>query len=334
MISAFFADKRIKLLPAESYVFEYTISTTRKDESCIVALQTADPKERIVDQNGLENSPDTDITELSLNKWYERKFIIKRSQLPSNGSIRIALTCASAGGRKVEVYINSIKLGRSGQNKPDFVLFDPKTMCPACKGSAPVPSAKCVPNDQTSSPIWVIDGDVRQQNMTLGDVTIFNGDVYADQLDVANVTAARLSGCLYPLQQKSIEFIVSPLSAVVMIFHGRDCPTPKVSVKSKYERDERCEYKLIPASVRVVESTLFYSVHYAFDIKCQAPDRRSSSVEQTESNQMLGLVLLIVTIGVGATLGVSIYVVRRHRQKKIVAKFHQIRPDSHEDITL
>ncbi len=203
----------------------------------------------------------------------------------------------------------------------------------ACKGSAPVPSAKCVPNSQNDAPIWKVDGNVRQQNITVGDVTIFNGDVFTDQLDVSDVSVTRLSGCLNPLQQKSIELIVSPVSAVIMVFHGDDCPTPKFSIVGKYERDERCEYKAIQ-SVRVIESALFYSIHYAFDVKCQSPDRPTSNTDQTGTNQMLGLIILVVTIGVGATLGVSIYVVRRHKQKKVVAKFQQIRLDSEEDITL
>jgi hypothetical protein len=56
-ISAYFADKRLKLVPAESYIFEYTISTTSKYGSCIVALQTADGA-TILDQNGIANSPE------------------------------------------------------------------------------------------------------------------------------------------------------------------------------------------------------------------------------------------------------------------------------------
>mgnify|MGYP006940072568 CR=1 FL=1 len=56
-ISAVFADKRIKLQTAESFIFTYTISTTSSEESCVVFLQTAD-RPTPTDQNGFSNSPD------------------------------------------------------------------------------------------------------------------------------------------------------------------------------------------------------------------------------------------------------------------------------------
>jgi hypothetical protein len=322
-ISAYFADKRLKLVPAESYIFEYTISTTSKYGSCIVALQTADGA-TILDQNGIANSPEADTSKFSLHKWYERKFLVHRDQLPSDSSVRLALTCASVDDRKVEVYVNKITLGRSGINKPDFVLFDPISMCPACKGSAPVPSAKCVPNPQTNDPKWVVDGTTKQKNITIGDATTFNGDLFVDRLDVSEISTLRLTGCLYSLQQSSIELIVFPNSGVQLIFHGNNCPTPSFSIVAKYDRDERCEYKLMPKNVLTVESALFYSVHYLFDVKCESPDRPKANLETSDTNHMLGIVILMVFIGVGATVGVSIYVVQRHKQKKVVAKFQQI----------
>lgn len=88
-ITAFFADKRLKLQPAESYYLEYNINTTSKYGSCVVAIQTSDGAEIIKDQNGIENSADAVSPYIIL---YTMHVIISRKYLLSR-VIRIIFWC-------------------------------------------------------------------------------------------------------------------------------------------------------------------------------------------------------------------------------------------------
>ena len=233
--------------------------------------------------------------------------------------------------------------------KPDYVLFDPKTMCPgpyytsvifcssprdtACKGSAPVAMANCLATNQNNAPEWVVDGDAKQSNITLHDATNFKGDVYVDRLDVSELSEFHIGGCLYNYEEKTMDLVVSPLRAVLLIFHGKNCKMPAISLVPKYDPNDRCQYTLSSRNVGLIETESIYSIHYIFASRCESVPLNYYA-NDSKIQDVSGIVLLMVTIGFCTTLGISIYVVRRYKQKKrSVVDFKHTRIDN-ENTTL